>query len=167
MSATPDRVRNHLLNIAAGLSAEEIERRLAPKHHPAPPRVPGATQTDDNVIEKRWSLLSHAAQARDAIADGGALTPPDAFARNIENFIGTVKLPLGLAGPLRVNGIAAQGDYYIPLATTEATLVASYHRGASVVTLAGGCTTVILNEGVGRAPAYAFHSLLEVGNFVQ
>lgn len=89
------------------------------------------------------------------------------FARNIENFIGTIKLPVGLAGPLRVNGIAAQGDYYVPLATTEAALVASYHRGASVVTLAGGCTTLILNEGVSRAPAYAFRSLLEVGNFVQ
>ena len=105
--------------------------------------------------------------ARAEIADDATLTQHATFERNIENFIGTVKLPVGLAGPLRVNGIAAQGDYYVPLATTEAALVASYHRGASVVTLAGGCTTLILNEGVGRAPAYAFSSLLEVGNFVQ
>jgi hydroxymethylglutaryl-CoA reductase (NADPH) len=48
------------------------------------------------------------------------------YRRNIENFVGTVKLPVGVAGPLRVNGLLAQGDYYIPLATTEAALVASY-----------------------------------------
>jgi hydroxymethylglutaryl-CoA reductase (NADPH) len=118
-------------------------------------------------VQKRWALLKHAASAYDHLADEVTLAKHAAFARNIENFIGTVKLPVGLAGPLRVNGIAAQGDYYVPLATTEAALVASYHRGACVATLAGGCTTLILNEGVGRAPAYAFQSLLEVGNFVQ
>ena len=167
MSATHDRAQKHLLAIADGLSPDEIARRLAPKHHGAPLRVPGATQTEPAVVEKRWALLGHAPNARPEIDDPVSSAQHAAFSRNIENFIGTVKLPIGLAGPLRVNGIAAQGDYYLPLATTEAALVASYHRGASVVTLAGGCTTLILNEGVGRAPAYAFNTLLEVGNFVQ
>jgi hydroxymethylglutaryl-CoA reductase (NADPH) len=167
MSATHDRARQHLQALAEGLSPEEIARRLAPKTHDAPARVPGATQTEPSVVDKRWSLLGHAAAAKEEIADPASLARHAAFAHNIENFIGTVKLPIGLAGPLRVNGLAAQGDYYVPLATTEAALVASYHRGASVVTLAGGCTTLILNEGVGRAPAYAFRSLLDVGNFVQ
>ena len=62
----------------------------------------------------------------------------EAYARNIENFIGTVKVPVGLAGPLRVNGAHAHGDYYVPLATTEAALVASYSRGAQLLTDAGG-----------------------------
>jgi hydroxymethylglutaryl-CoA reductase (NADPH) len=167
MSASKEHVRRHLTSIAGSLSPEEIARRLAPKEHPAPSRVPGATQTEPAVVGKRWALLPHAAAARPELADDTSLARHGLFARNIENFIGTVKLPVGLAGPLRVNGIAAQGDYYVPLATTEAALVASYHRGASVVTLAGGCTTLILSEGVGRAPAYAFHSLLETGNFVQ
>jgi hydroxymethylglutaryl-CoA reductase (NADPH) len=167
MSATHDRARTHLQALAADLPAEEISRRLSPKSHAAPPRVPGATQTDRVVVDKRWALLKHAPGARAEIADEVTLDRHELFSRNIENFIGTVKLPVGLAGPLRVNGLAAQGDYYVPLATTEAALVASYHRGASVVTLAGGCSTLILNEGVGRAPAYAFASLLEVGNFVQ
>jgi hydroxymethylglutaryl-CoA reductase (NADPH) len=129
--------------------------------------VPGATQTEPAVVEKRWALLPHAASAHDAIADAATLAGHSLFAHNIENFIGTVKLPVGMAGPLRVNGIAAQGDYYVPLATTEAALVASYHRGASVVTLAGGCTTFILNEGVGRSPAFAFNTLLEAGTFAR
>ncbi|MEO5958125.1 MAG: hydroxymethylglutaryl-CoA reductase, partial [Opitutaceae bacterium] len=167
MSANHQDVREHLQRIAGDLPADEIARRLASKHHSSPPRVPGATQADPATVAKRWELLPHAAACRDLVADADSLARHADFERNVENFIGTVKLPVGLAGPLRVNGIAAQGDYYVPLATTEATLVASYHRGASVLTLAGGCTTMILNEGVGRAPAYAFRTLLEAGNFVQ
>ncbi len=167
MSATHDSARKHLEAMAGDLSAEEAVRRLAAKPHAAPPRVPGATLTEPSVVDKRWALLPHAAAAKPVIADTASLAQHAAFARNIENFIGTVKLPVGLVGPLRVNGLAAQGDYYVPLATTEAALVASYHRGASVATLAGGCTTLLLNEGVGRAPAYAFRSLPEAGRFVQ
>jgi hydroxymethylglutaryl-CoA reductase (NADPH) len=167
MSATHDGTRKHVRDIAHGLTIEEFAQQLSPKEHPAPTRVPGATQTEAHVVQKRWALVPHAGDGRDHIADELTLAQHATFARNIENFIGTVKVPVGLAGPLRINGIAAQGDYYIPLATTEAALVASYHRGASVMTIAGGCATLILNEGVGRAPAYAFHSLVEVGEFVQ
>jgi hydroxymethylglutaryl-CoA reductase (NADPH) len=167
MSAPHDATRAHLQRIAGDLAPEEIARRLAPKHHAAPARVPGATQTGPEVVDRRWALLPHAAAALPELADAVALAQHAAFARNIENFVGVVKLPVGLAGPLRVNGIAAQGDYYVPLATTEAALVASYHRGTGVITDAGGCTTLILSEGVSRAPAFAFHSLHDAGTFVQ
>jgi hydroxymethylglutaryl-CoA reductase (NADPH) len=167
MSATHQDTKGHLERLISGMPPEEIARRLAPKHTPAPPRVPGATHTEPAVIDKRWALLPHAAGAREAVADPLSIAQAERFSANIENFIGTVKLPVGLAGPLRVNGIAAQGDYYVPLATTEAALVASYHRGASVITLAGGCTTLILSEGVSRAPAYAFATLFEAGDFVR
>jgi hydroxymethylglutaryl-CoA reductase (NADPH) len=88
------------------------------------------------------------------------------YRHNIENFIGSVKVPVGLAGPLRVNGLFAHGDYYIPLATTEAALVASYHRGAQLISEAGGCTAMLVNEGVSRAPGFAFRNLREAGLFV-
>jgi hydroxymethylglutaryl-CoA reductase (NADPH) len=89
------------------------------------------------------------------------------YEQNIENFIGTVKVPVGLAGPLRMNGLYAQGDYYIPLATTEAALVASYHRGSLMISEAGGCTAALLSEGVSRVPGFAFESISEVGIFVK
>lgn len=165
MSAPHEAVRAHLQRVAGNLAPEEAARRLEPKHHPAPPRVPGATQTGADVVDKRWALLPHAAAARPVLS--GQAVDHAAYTRNIENFIGTVALPVGLAGPLRVNGIAAQGDYYVPLATTEAALVASYHRGAVVITEAGGCSTLILSEGVSRAPAFAFHTLHDAGRFVQ
>jgi hydroxymethylglutaryl-CoA reductase (NADPH) len=60
---------------------------------------------------------------------------------NIENFTGVAQVPIGFAGPLHVNGEAAVGDFLIPLATTEGTLVASYNRGIKVLNLSGGVTT--------------------------
>lgn len=167
MSATQDGARKQMDIILGALSPDEVARRLSVKPDPSPPRVPGASLTDPAIVDKRWALLAGRDGGRGEIADPATVARHECFARNIENFIGTVKIPLGLAGPLRVNGISAQGDYYVPLATTEAALVASYHRGASVITLAGGCSTLILSEGVGRAPAYAFHSLLEAGGFIQ
>jgi hydroxymethylglutaryl-CoA reductase (NADPH) len=75
-------------------------------------------------------------------------------------------MPVGLAGPLRVNGAHALGDYYVPLATTEAALVASYSRGAQLITEAGGCTSIVLNEGVTRAPGFRFETLADAAVFV-
>ena len=70
-----------------------------------------------------------------------------------------------MAGPLRVNGLHAHGDYYVPLATTEAALVASYHRGALLVSEAGGGAALVLCEGVTRAPGFVFESLADAGRF--
>lgn len=73
-------------------------------------------------------------------------------ARNVENPIGVVTLPLGIAGPLKVNGKIAQGDFYIPLATTEGALVASVNRGCTIITKSGGATVRILKNLMTRAP---------------
>jgi hydroxymethylglutaryl-CoA reductase (NADPH) len=109
--------------------------------------------------------LNVSPETRAALADAPTLNAADHYQNNIEHLIGTLKVPVGIAGPLRVNGLFAFGDYYIPMATTEAALVASYSRGAELITTAGGCTAVTLNEGVGRAPGFAFASLAEAGTF--
>jgi hydroxymethylglutaryl-CoA reductase (NADPH) len=74
--------------------------------------------------------------------------------RNIENMIGAIQVPLGIAGPLRVNGEYASGEYYIPLATTEGALVASGHRGSSVITASGGANVRIFKDEMTRAPVF-------------
>ncbi len=81
--------------------------------------------------------------------------------RNIENPIGAVQVPVGVAGPLRVVGEYARGDYYVPLATTEGALVASINRGAKAVTLSGGARTRVLRDGMARAPVFWTPSLVE------
>jgi len=120
----------------------------------------------EEAIAARWELQGMPAASRDALADERAIGEREAYARNIENFIGTVRVPVGLAGPLRVNGVHALGDYYVPLATTEAALVASYSRGALAITESGGCSCAVLNEGVTRAPGFAFETLADAVTFV-
>lgn len=84
---------------------------------------------------------------------------------NIENFIGICQMPVGVAGPLRINGEDAQGDFYIPLATTEGTLVASYSRGMRVITESGGVTTTVVEQYMQRAPAFLFDNAREARAF--
>ena len=127
--------------------------------------IPRAERDSRALIEERWRMLGASAEQRAALADERALAGLERFERNIENFIGTVQVPLGIAGPLRVRGASAQGEYYLPLATTEAALVASYSRGAQLITAAGGCTAAVLAEGVSRAPGFAFATLSEAAQF--
>ena len=89
------------------------------------------------------------------------------YQRNIENYVGTVKVPVGVIGPLRILGTAARGDFYVPLATTEAALVASYGRGASLISQAGGCEALVADEAVHRTPVFAFASLAEAHAFAR
>jgi hydroxymethylglutaryl-CoA reductase (NADPH) len=79
--------------------------------------------------------------------------------RNCENMIGTVQVPVGVAGPLQVNGEYAHGTFYLPLATTEGALVASVNRGCSAITKAGGAEVRILHDGMTRAPVFAARSI--------
>ncbi|MBI4574024.1 MAG: hydroxymethylglutaryl-CoA reductase [candidate division NC10 bacterium] len=149
-----------------GRSLDELGHRLKPKHHEPAEKVPRGFRPSLEGLEQRWQLLATRPETRGELADPETLRKMLSYQCSAENFIGTVKLPVGLAGPLRVNGLFAQGDYYIPLATTEAALVASYSRGAQLITEAGGCTAMLLNEGVTRAPGFAFRNLREAGRFI-
>jgi hydroxymethylglutaryl-CoA reductase (NADPH) len=84
--------------------------------------------------------------------------------RNCENMIGTVQVPVGVAGPIRVNGSHAQGSYWLPLATTEGALVASVNRGCSAITKAGGADVRLLHDGMTRAPVFATDSVIHASS---
>ncbi|MFT5822510.1 MAG: hydroxymethylglutaryl-CoA reductase (NADPH) [Crocinitomix sp.] len=90
----------------------------------------------------------------------------DMLKGNIENYIGMTQLPTGVFGPLVINGVNASGAFYIPLATSEGALVASYARGAKACKDAGAIVSVCLMEGVQRCPVFKFNELLEIGQFV-
>ncbi len=90
---------------------------------------------------------------------------PSTLSGNIESFVGVAQVPIGLAGPLKVNGEHAQGDFYVPLATAEGTLVASYNRGMRLLHEAGGVTTTILDDRMQRAPSFLFPSAREARAF--
>jgi hydroxymethylglutaryl-CoA reductase (NADPH) len=90
--------------------------------------------------------------------------------RNIENMIGAVQIPLGVAGPIRVRGEWADGTFYLPLATTEGALVASVNRGCSAISGAGGADVRILRDGMTRAPVFAVRDVVharEVSDWIR
>ena len=85
---------------------------------------------------------------------------------NCENFVGVAQVPLGFAGPLRIQGEAAKGDFLIPLATSEGTLVASYNRGMKVLNLCGGVEVTVIADVMQRAPVFVFRNARSGREFV-
>jgi hydroxymethylglutaryl-CoA reductase (NADPH) len=90
---------------------------------------------------------------------------PGILGGNIEQFVGVAQVPIGLAGPLLVNGEHAQGEFYVPMATAEGTLVASYNRGMRLLYESGGVTTTIMEDHMQRAPAFLFASARDARTF--
>lgn len=154
----------HIHSLLEGEELGTLEARLAPKLEPVVRPLMPMAKVDMRRVQRTWKALEIEPQAD--LLDSWTEANLEAYDGNIENCIGTVKLPVGVAGPLRVNGLYAQGDYIVPLATTEAALVASYHRGACVISASGGCTSMLLYQALNRAPAFVFLSLIEAGKFV-
>ena len=84
---------------------------------------------------------------------------------NIENFTGVAQVPVGFAGPLNIHGEYAQGDFLIPMATTEGTLVASYNRGMKILNLCNGVKCTVIGDAMQRAPVFVFQDALSAREF--
>ncbi|WP_297981816.1 hydroxymethylglutaryl-CoA reductase (NADPH) [uncultured Methanobrevibacter sp.] len=84
-----------------------------------------------------------------------------AFSKNIENPIGTIQIPIGVAGPLKINGEYANDEFFVPLATSEGALVASINRGCSAITASGGSNTRLIGDKMTRAPAIKTDSVIK------
>jgi len=123
--------------------------------------------TDDyglEAIEQRQAFIREHTGSRLEHTSAYSLDPT-ILPGNIENFFGVAQVPIGLAGPLLVNGEHAQGEFFVPLATTEGTLVASYSRGMKLCRLAGGITTTVVDDRMQRAPVFTFPSAREARDF--
>jgi hydroxymethylglutaryl-CoA reductase (NADPH) len=90
---------------------------------------------------------------------------PEVLPGNVEHFTGVAQVPIGLAGPLLVDGEHAKGEFYIPLATAEGTLVASYNRGMKLLYACGGVKTTVVDDRMQRAPCFLFASAREARAF--
>jgi hydroxymethylglutaryl-CoA reductase (NADPH) len=92
---------------------------------------------------------------------------PAVLPGNVENFFGVAQVPMGLAGPLLIDGEHARGSFYIPLATTEGTLVASYSRGMRLLSECGGVKTTVVEQYMQRSPVFICDDALEARDFGQ
>lgn len=102
--------------------------------------------------ERRESLESELNIAMPHIGSG-SVTDTDA-SHNCENRIGVAQIPLGVAGPIMVHGEHANGNFLLPLATTEGALVASINRGSKAITLSGGAQVLATRVGMTRGPVF-------------
>ena len=165
----PFHVRRMLEHLRGRVSEDTVRQRLGPGAERAPPLriVSKSTAQSVRALWQRLRAETASTEADEAaIADPASLDAAEAYSKHIENFIGTVKVPLGVIGPLRINGIHAHGDFFVPLATSEAALVASYGRGADLVSAAGGASAAMVSESVLRTPAFVFEGLAEAGLFI-
>ena len=108
------------------------------------------------VHEKTGATLEHV---------GSYSFDPAVLPGNVENFIGVAQVPIGLAGPVRINGEHAQGDFYIPMATSEGTLVASYNRGMRLLSESGGVKTTVVEQFMQRSPVFIMDDALKARDF--
>jgi hydroxymethylglutaryl-CoA reductase (NADPH) len=115
-----------------------------------------ASARRDFIERKTGAKLEHIGQYS---------TEPADISGNCENFMGMIQMPVGLAGPVLINGEHAKGEFYAPLATTEGTLIASYSRGMRAITESGGITTTVFDDFMQRAPTFQFKNAREVKAF--
>ncbi len=127
------------------------------------PRSPSDNYSQD-AIEQRQKFvqeelgveLKHVAHSSQTNAD---------LKGNIENPIGVAQVPIGLAGPLLIDGEHANGSFYVPMATTEGTLVASYSRGMRLLSAVGGVKTTVVERYMQRAPVFHFEDARQAREF--
>jgi hydroxymethylglutaryl-CoA reductase (NADPH) len=112
-----------------------------------------------NPAMRRAWLAHNIGQGLEAIAD--TAFAPDEVRTNIENLVGATHVPLGVAGPVLVNGQHASGWYHVPFATTEGTLVSTYQYGMRAISRAGGANTRVLGDSLDITPCFVVGDLDE------
>jgi len=139
-----------------------------PKEEITLPKIPRSDEDNysEAIIKKRWDFVEKFTGHRLHHVTHYSFDP-HVTKGNIENFIGVAQVPLGIAGPLKVNGEHAKGEFLIPLATSEGTLVASYNRGIKVVNLSGGVKCTVVDDVMQRAPVFVFDDAREARDFVR
>lgn len=109
-----------------------------------------------NPAMRRAWLEHNTGHVLHAVAET-AFTPEETLG-SIENLVGATQIPLGIGGPIRVNGQHADGLFYVPFATTEGTLVTTYQYGMRAITEAGGANAYVLADALDIAPCFVVAS---------
>lgn len=127
-------------------------------------KIDSFTDKETAVNIRRYALEASSGVAFEHISNY-SIDVDTATKRNIENMVGVIQIPLGVAGILKINGEFADGDYTLPLATSEGALVASVNRGCSVITRSGGANVRIFQDVMTRAPVFKLENVIRSREF--
>jgi hydroxymethylglutaryl-CoA reductase (NADPH) len=144
---------------------DDLVRSLARgerRFHQLPPEM-----TADEAAAIRREALEQATGISLENTGRYTLDAERAAARNCENFIGAAQVPIGVIGPLHLKGEFIDGTVYVPLATTEAALVASTNRGCAAIREAGGATVRVEDVGMTRAPVFRTSGIEQTQAFLR
>ena len=129
-------------------------------------KIPRSNDNDYSldIVKQRQAFIEENTAAKLDHTKQFSFSPED-MSGNIENLFGVAQVPIGLAGPLLINGEHAQGEFYVPMATIEGTMLASYNRGMRVIRESGGVITTVSGDAMQRAPVFVFPSAREARDF--
>ena len=129
-------------------------------------KIPRSAEDDYSpaIIRQRQDFIEQNTPAKLEHTRQFSFNPAE-MSGNIENLFGVAQVPIGLAGPLLINGEHAKGEFYVPMATVEGTMLASYNRGMRVIRESGGVITTVSGEAMQRAPVFVFPSAREARDF--
>ena len=127
------------------------------------PRDPEDDYSEDAITARREFVESYTGTELEHVPHYSF--DPHTLQGNVESFVGVAQIPLGIAGPITIHGEHAKGDFLVPLATTEGTLVASYNRGMKVLNMSGGVKCTVSDDCMQRAPVFIFESAREARDF--
>ncbi len=145
-------------------AAEELLKKIIKKEIPLHSLEEHVAPKEAAVLRRRF-VESNTGSMLSAIGSA-TIEYEKVFNKNAENVIGAVQIPLGVAGPVKVNGEYAKGEFYVPLATTEGALIASISRGMKGLTLSGGADVSIISDSMARAPLFEFDSAADAKRFI-
>ena len=129
-------------------------------------KIPRSNENDfsSEIIAQRQQFLEEKSGAQLSHTKHFSFDP-ETMEGNCEQLFGVAQVPIGVAGPLAINGEHAQGEFYVPMATIEGTLIASYNRGMRVIRESGGVTTTVMAEAMQRAPVFMFKNARDARDF--
>jgi len=146
-------------------SGEAVVQRDDARHPALVPRFDQQGYSNHAIAARRRWVEEKTGAALEHV--GSFTVPGEQMRGNIENPVGTIQMPLGVAGPLLVHGEHARGIFYIPLATTEGALVRSYERGMVTLTRSGGAATRLYLDENCVSPVFLFPDVVSAYDFAR
>ncbi|MCP4131572.1 MAG: phosphotransferase [bacterium] len=122
------------------------------------PRIPGRGLYTEEARQDRLQFIREKTSAKLEKVEVTSFDPQK-LTGNIESFIGSIEIPVGIAGPMIIHGKNANGVFYAPLATSEGALVASVGRGAIAISKSGGATAHVIQQRMMRVPLFSFYDM--------